>query len=164
MRLAAAMLLVSTIGQAESFAPVERKDWVADWSVYVMRSTVTATGQVLRFLAPGPRARREIVLRGDFEAQLAAGMRKIANRATHTADLLGQGPMKLLPLQVVEYLVDDQLVRGIELAGDSVMAFWSLAHDGKSTFYLQGRKPGRVTVRLSLKSGAVRLFSVDVPG
>ena len=42
MRLAAGLLLLVSTAGADSFVRVERKDWVADWSVYVMRSTVTA--------------------------------------------------------------------------------------------------------------------------
>jgi hypothetical protein len=164
MKCAALALLFANAALAERFVRVERKDWVADWSDWVMRSTVTATGKVLRFLSPGPRARREILLRGDFEAQLAAGMRKLgARRAQATADVQAAGPMKLQPLQVSEFAVDDQAVRGVELDGDSVLAFWTLSHDGKSVLYLQGRKQGRVNVRLSLAGGKTQQFPVEVP-
>jgi hypothetical protein len=163
---AAIVLFIFSTAMADGFVRVDRKDWVADWDTWVMRSTVTATGKILRFLSPGPRARREILLRTDFEAQLAGGSRKVGglqHGATRIADVLAAGPMKLLPLQVGEISVDEGRVRGVEVAGDSVLAFWTLPKEGKSTLYLQGRKTGRVTVRLSLGNGTTQQFFVDVP-
>ena len=128
-----------------------------------MRQTVTATGKLLRFLSPAPRARREVLLRNVFEEQVAAGMRKRGTSENRSAALLGQGPLKLSPLEVVELTVEDAAVRGLELEGDAVLAYWTVPHGQTSTLFLQGRKSGHAVVRALLPGGGSRLFPIDVP-
>jgi hypothetical protein len=158
------LLFLSTASLAQKFVRVERKDWVADWSDWVMRSTVTSTGKVLRFLSPGPRAHREVLLREVYQEQLAAGMRKTAAvvRAVKRASLLTAEPLKLRPLEVLELSVDDAAVRGLELEGDAALVFWTLPQEGGSTLYIQGRKSGHSSLRVTTASG-IRLLPIDVP-
>jgi hypothetical protein len=160
MRLAVFFLSTAL---AQKYAPVERKDWVATWSDWITRQTVTAEGKVMKFLDPGPRARREIVERKVFDEQVAAGLRRmIPTKTPKTPSLLTAQPVKLRSLDVLQFSVDDINVRSIELEGEAALAFWALRVGNNSILYVQGRKSGHSSLRITTASGT-RILSIDVP-
>ena len=157
---------------AQGFKSVERKDWVADWDKYVEKHA-TSDGKMRSYYQPAPTARREILTRELFEAEVAAG-RRLANAGVLkiVTDLMKSPPLIMKRLQVVDLEIDDDQVRSLEISGDSALAFWTLSKiivkpDGSkrstSTLYLQGRNPGHAELRATLADGKIRLLMIDVP-
>ena len=88
--------------------------------------------------------------------------RVVAAKTPKRPSVLTSPAIKLRSLDVIEFFVDDAAVRNLEMEGDAALAFWTIPQGKISTLYVQGRKSGHSSLRVTTASGT-RLVPIDVP-